>query len=118
MIRISFRLYLLRYFSFYKPSSNIISIERVVSFKEKVALLPVNPHRVSITLSPGFRSCGRTDIGNTVNLIFMAVFPCDLAWQHNTIIAEADNHIHIHFYIVHAVPPTDYTAHMDHSPLQ
>jgi len=27
----------------------------------------------------------------------MSVFPCDLSWKHNAIVAKADNHIHIYF---------------------
>ena len=115
---ISFRLYLLRYFSFYEPSADIVSGERAVPFKEKVTLLTVDPYRVTIPLSPGSGRCGRPYIGDTVDFIFMSVFPCDLSWKHNAIVAKADNHIHIYFYIVHGAPPTDYNVRMVHNPLQ
>lgn len=59
-------------------------------------LVSANHNRVPIALPTSFHRSDLSNVGNTVDLIFPAVLPCDLPREHNTIVPEVCINSHIH----------------------
>ncbi len=108
-------------FSLYKPPAYTVVGLFWAALKEEIALFSLNDDGITVTLAAGpHRSC-LTDIRDSVDIIFTAVFPGDFSGKHDPIGAENDLDLNIDFNLLVSIAILGDAAALpepDHAPTQ